>query len=296
MISAILSPQLLEKMSQKLRDQQHKPGLYVVATPIGNIFDISFRAIHILKEAKYIFAEDTRQSKKLLNFYDIKTPLISCHEHNEESSVVTSKIKEEDIYALISDAGTPLISDPGYRIVNWCVEHRIDVFPVPGASALTAGLSVAGLPTNSFAFHGFLPPKAQSRRSALRDLRNAEQTIVFLESPRRLLNSLGDMLEIFGNRYACVCREMTKIFEEFRRGNLSELIEYFSNNEPVGEFVVIVSGNRNFSIDETAIFSELSKSLDEKTLKNAVEEISHKYGLSKKTIYRKALEIQGEKQ
>jgi 16S rRNA (cytidine1402-2'-O)-methyltransferase len=150
----------VEKISQKLHDQQHRPGLYVVATPIGNIFDISLRAIYILKKSKYIFAEDTRQSKKLLNFYDIATPLISCHEHNEIGVSITSRIKKNEIYALISDAGTPLISDPGYKITNWCLAQQIDIIPIPGASALVAGLSAAGLPTDSFTFYGFLPPKS----------------------------------------------------------------------------------------------------------------------------------------
>jgi 16S rRNA (cytidine1402-2'-O)-methyltransferase len=288
---ALLSPVLWEKISQKLHDQQHKPGLYVVATPLGNIFDISFRAVHILKKAKYIFAEDTRQSRKLLNFYGVKTPTTACHEYNEDSPSIVAKIDRNHIYALISDAGTPLISDPGYRIVNWCLEHRIDVFPVPGACAPLAGLSAAGLPTDSFAFYGFLPPKTRARRSSLENMQNAKSTAVFLESPERLLNSLEDMLKILGDRHCCVCREITKIFEEFRRGNLSELIDHFSQNRPKGEFVIIVSGNKEIFVDEDEAFVELSAQLKTETLKNAVGKVFAKHGLSKKAIYSKALEI-----
>jgi 16S rRNA (cytidine1402-2'-O)-methyltransferase len=290
-LDAFLSPRLLEKISQKLHDQQHKPGLYAVATPIGNIFDISFRAVHILGRSRYIFAEDTRQSRKLLDFYHIKTPLISCREHNEDDRSITSKIQSGGIYALISDAGTPLISDPGYRIVNWCISQKIDVFPIPGASSLTAGLSAAGLPTDAFTFRGFLPPKSQQRKTSLKNIKNATETLIFLESPRRILNTLNDMLEVFGDRYCCVCREITKIFEEFKRGNLSELTDHFSQNTPAGEFVIIVSGSKENHIDETVIFSELSLMLKTETLKSSVEIISKKYGLSKKLIYQKAVEI-----
>jgi 16S rRNA (cytidine1402-2'-O)-methyltransferase len=294
LIDPLLSSALGEKISQKLHDQQHKPGLYVVATPIGNILDISLRALYILKKSKYIFAEDTRQSKKLLNYYEIKTPLIICHEYNEDHPSVVSKIEPNNIYALISDAGTPLISDPGYRIVGWCIKHQIEVFPVPGACAPIAGLSAAGLPTDNFTFHGFLPPKARVRQSRLDSVKDMISTAVFLESPERILDSLQDMLKIFGDRYACICREITKIFEEFRRGNLSELIEYFSKNKPIGEFLVIISGKREISADKDAAFVELSAQLKTETLKNAVKEVFSKYGISKKAIYDKALEIKRE--
>ncbi|MDR0753508.1 MAG: 16S rRNA (cytidine(1402)-2'-O)-methyltransferase [Holosporaceae bacterium] len=294
MADPLLSSVLGEKISQKLHDQQHKLGLYVVATPIGNILDISLRALYILKKSKYIFAEDTRQSKKLLNFYEIKTPLITCHEYNEDHPSVVSKIEPNNIYALVSDAGTPLISDPGYGIVNWCIKRQIEVFPIPGACAPIAGLSAAGLPTDNFTFHGFLPPKARARRSRLDSIKDMTSTTVFLESPDRILNSLVDILKIFGDRYACICREITKIFEEFRRGNLSELIEYFSKNKPTGEFLVIISGKREVFVDEGAAFVELSAQLKTETLKNAVKAVFLKYGISKKAIYDKALEIKRE--
>ncbi|MDR2723610.1 MAG: 16S rRNA (cytidine(1402)-2'-O)-methyltransferase [Holosporaceae bacterium] len=294
MTDALLSSILQEKISQKLYEQQHKPGLYVVATPVGNIFDISFRAIYILRKAKCIFAEDTRQSKKLLSFYEIRRPLVACHEYNEDSESIVSKIEHNNIYALISDAGTPLISDPGYRIVTWCIRHQIDVFPVPGACAPIAGLSAAGLPTDSFTFYGFLPSKCQTRRSRLDDMKNMKSTSIFLESPERILDSLRDMLKVLGNRYVCICREITKIFEEFRRGNLSELIDYFSKNKPIGEFVIIISGNKENCRDEGEAFIELSAQLKTETLKTAVAKVFAKHRLPKRVIYDKALEIRRE--
>ena len=291
---AFFSPQLLENVSRKLSDQKNKTGLYIVATPIGNIFDITIRALHILKKAKYIFAEDTRQSKKLLNFYEINTRLIACHEYNETDDSVTSLIQQNEIYALISDAGTPTISDPGYRIVNWCIEHDIDVFPVPGPSAFVAGLSVSGLPTDRFSFYGFLPPKHQARCEALTQLRSEHATMLFLESPKRITDTLKEMLNIFGNRYVCVCREITKLFEEYKRGFLTDIVEHFDQNPPLGEFVIIVSGEKNAPIDENAFAVELEALLQDMSLKTAVNLVHEKYHISKNVVYNKALELQNE--
>lgn len=294
MCDAFFSPQLLENIAHKLSDQKNKTGLYVVATPIGNIFDITIRALHILRTAKYIFAEDTRQSKKLLNFYGINNRLIACHEYNEIDDSVTSLIRSDAIYALISDAGTPTISDPGYRIVNWCIEHGIDVFPVPGASAFVAGLSVSGLPTDKFSFYGFLPSKHQARATALNQLRLESSTMLFLESPKRVVDTLKEMLNAFGNRHACACREITKLFEEYRRGSLSDLITYFEQNAPLGEFVLIISGEKNKPLDENSLIAELAELLKTTSLKSAVNAIHEKYNFSKNIVYKKALDIQNE--
>lgn len=296
MSDALLSPQLLEKISSKISDQKNKPGLYIVATPIGNILDITFRALNFLKNAKYIFAEDTRQAKKLLSFYDIKSPLISCHEHNEASESLKKIMKEEGIYALISDAGTPLISDPGYKIVNWCIQNKINVFPIPGACSLIAGLSASGMETDNFMFYGFLPPKNNARKISLNKLVGVPSTMIFFESPKRVIETLMDMKEILGDRYCCICRELTKIFEEFKRGCLSELIEYFSIKEPIGELVIIVSGNKEISIDEEKIFQELTNLLENTSLslRNASKHIAGKYHINKSHIYKKALEIKGK--
>ncbi|MCR5224564.1 MAG: 16S rRNA (cytidine(1402)-2'-O)-methyltransferase [Alphaproteobacteria bacterium] len=292
MSDAFFSPQISETIFRKLYEQQNRTGLYVVATPIGNIFDISLRALYILQKAKYIFAEDTRQSKKLLNFYGINTRLIACHEYNEIDDTVTSLIQPNEMYALISDAGTPTISDPGYRLVNWCIEHSIDVFPIPGASAFVAGLSVSGLPTDNFAFHGFLPPKVLARKSALENLKNEKMTMIFLESPKRIAATLSEMLQVFGNRRCCVCREITKIFEEYKRGSLTELANYFSENAPVGEFVVIVAGAGDESPTENDFLKELEEILQTESLKNAVRLVHEKYHVSKNLVYKNALEIQ----
>lgn len=288
---SFFSPKLIESISDKIRRQQDKPGLYLVATPIGNLFDISLRALNILKKSKIIFAEDTRNSRKLLNFYEIDTPLVACHEYNEIMPAVVEKIERGEIYSLISDAGTPTISDPGYRLVNWCVENGVEVVPIPGACAFIAGLCGSGLPTDRFTFCGFLPSKQHARREALQEVKSKTETLIFLESPKRISDSLKDMREIFGDRHCCICRELTKLYEDFQRGPLSKIIEHFSENEPTGEFVVIISGNKEEKIDETQIFSELAELLQKFRVKEAVEIIVEKYSVNKKAIYQKALEI-----
>ncbi|MDR2794761.1 MAG: 16S rRNA (cytidine(1402)-2'-O)-methyltransferase, partial [Holosporaceae bacterium] len=262
-----LSPQFLEKAASHLQKQKYSSGLYIVATPIGNIFDITLRAIHVLKKSTYILAEDTRQSRKLLNFFEIKTPLVACHEHNEINAQILSIMellktngKNENknidinknfegnaekgrIFSLICDAGTPLVSDPGYKIVDWCLKNGIAVHPIPGPCSAVASISCAGLPTNEFIFLGFPPSKSSARRSFLEAHRRQSGTMIFFESPHRLLPSLRDMLEIFGNRPCCLCRELTKIFEEFRRGTIAEIIDYFScSGANRGEFVLVVAG------------------------------------------------------
>ena len=292
MSDALLTPQLSEKLNTKLLEQNHKPGLYVVATPIGNILDISLRALGILKMAQCVFAEDTRQSRKLFDWYGIKTKLVACHEYNETDFSVTSLINKQGIYALISDAGTPTVSDPGYKIVNWCLQNEIDVFPIPGASASIAALSASGMPSDKFTFFGFLPSKNNVRKTFLESLENETGTLIFFESPNRLLNTLEDMLEILGDRRCCVCRELTKIFEEFRRGNLLEMLQYFSNNKPTGEFVILIKGKiteKKKGMEK--IFSELNKLLENTSLKESVNVLSEKYKISRKIIYKKALEI-----
>ena len=268
--------------------------MYLVATPIGNLFDISLRALNILKKSKIVFAEDTRNSRKLLNFYEIDTRLVACHEFNEIMPTVIEKIEKGEIYSLISDAGTPTISDPGYRLVNWCIENDIEVVPIPGACAFVAGLCGSGLPTDRFTFCGFLPSKKHARYEALQEVKPKTETLIFLESPKRILESLKDMREIFGDRHCCVCRELTKLYEDFQRGSLSEIIKHFSENEPTGEFVVIIDGNKEKSIDEDQIFTELSDLLKKFRVKEAVEIIVEKYSVNKKTIYQKALEIKDE--
>jgi 16S rRNA (cytidine1402-2'-O)-methyltransferase len=275
----------------KLYNQNHKPGLYVVATPIGNIFDISLRAVYILSIAKCIFAEDTRQSRKLLDFYNIKTRVIPCHEHNELSRSVTAALQPSEVCALISDAGTPLVSDPGYRLVGWCIRNNIDVFPIPGASAPVAAVSVSGLPTDKFIFLGFPPPKEKAQIAFLNALKNISATMIFFESPKRIVNTLQNIKNTLGDRRCCICRELTKVFEEIKRGNLSELVEYFSHRDTLGEFTIVVAGCDQIVPDEAEVHALLREELERRSLREAVKIISDSSGISKNAIYQKALEL-----
>jgi len=222
-------------------------GLYVVATPIGNLEDISYRAVSLLTGADLIAAEDTRHSRVLLAHYSISTPMLALHEHNEERVMgqIIDRIGKGECIALISDAGTPLISDPGYRLVLAAREAGIPVFSVPGASAITAALSVAGLPPDRFVFEGFLPSKTAARVSKLEMLARESRTMVFFESSHRIQATINDMTEVFGNqRPVAVCRELTKKFETVLRAPLADIRQRLQDdkNQTKGEFVVVVSG------------------------------------------------------
>jgi 16S rRNA (cytidine1402-2'-O)-methyltransferase len=220
--------------------------LHLVPTPIGNLKDITFRAIEVLKEVNLILAEDTRQAHKLLKNYNITTPLQSHHMFNEHKTVeqICSKILSGKSVALISDAGTPGISDPGFLLVRTCLEHGITIETLPGPAAFIPALINSGLPCERFCFEGFLPQK-KGRRKKLEMLREEPRTMIFYESPYRLVRALDEMIGIFGpERSACVSRELTKIFEENRRGTLSELSEHFKTVPPKGEIVIIVAGRK----------------------------------------------------
>lgn len=217
--------------------------LYIVATPIGNLTDITLRALDILRQVNLIAAEDTRHASILLKKYAIETPLISYYEQNEErrSAELLEKLLNGTQIALITDAGTPLLSDPGYRLVQKAIANAIMVVPIPGPSAVLTALVCSGLATDRFVFEGFLPRK-KGRQTRLRELASENRTIIFFESPFRVVATLEDLLQYFGER-RCVCaRELTKIHEEFRRGYLSELLAHFKINKPRGEFVIIVEG------------------------------------------------------
>jgi len=236
-------------MNHSAQDDHHsiknnKPKLYLVPTPIGNLEDMTLRAIRILKEVDMILAEDTRTSSVLLKHFDIKTPLLSHHKFNEHQAVdnVVQQLLSGQTIALISDAGTPAISDPGFLLVRKCIEKDIEIECLPGATAFVPALVVSGLPADRFCFEGFLPVK-KGRQSRLKELASETRTMIFYESPFRLLKTLTQLAETLGNeRKASISREISKFFEETKRGTLYELIEYFSKNAPKGEFVIVVGG------------------------------------------------------
>lgn len=223
-------------------------SLYIVATPIGNLADFSPRAITVLQSVDVIAAEDTRHSGHLLEHYAIKTPTVSLHEHNEQqrSEVLLARLQKGESVALISDAGTPLISDPGYRLVSLVREHNIKVVPIPGSCALITALSASGLPSDRFSFEGFLPAKAGTKRQVLDNLKNESGTLIFYESPRRLKATLTEMIDIFGpDRLVCLARELTKLHETIVTQPLSELLAWVESdsNQQRGECVLLVGGN-----------------------------------------------------
>lgn len=232
----------LDSLGKKLDGNQHKGALYLVGTPIGNLEDITLRALRLLREVDVIACEDTRTTQKLLNAYKIKTPTTSYHEHNEMTKApeLVLQLEEGDSIALVSDAGMPGVSDPGYRLVSLCIRHNIKVVPVPGASAFVAALVASGLPTDSFRFHGFLPAKRSVRLATLGQARLAPRPIVFYEAPHRLMATLKDMREVLGDRNVVVAREVTKIHEEFIRGSISSVLEHLKGRVIKGEITLIV--------------------------------------------------------
>jgi 16S rRNA (cytidine1402-2'-O)-methyltransferase len=272
------------------------PILYVVATPIGNLEDISQRALRVLREVKLIAAEDTRKTRRLLTAYDIKTPMTSYYEHNKLTKLdyILDQLKVADI-ALVSEAGMPGISDPGYELIATASRQDIPVVQIPGASAITTALAVSGLPTDRFTFVGFLPPKAAARRKELEAITNEPGTIIVLEAPHRLLASLDDILRTMGDRRIAVCREMTKLHEEIFRGTISEAIKHFSN--PRGEFTLVIEGKG--TKEKPQMTDDIEKKLHEMylagaTAKEAVGAIAGETGLKRKELYQTWLKL-GEK-
>ena len=223
-----------------------KPGtLYIVGTPIGNLEDITFRAVRILQTVDIIAAEDTRHTGKLLQHFQVKTPQVSYHEHNRTSRIpeLLEHLVNNKAIALVSDAGMPGISDPGYELVKACIQAGIPVVPIPGASAAITALSAAGLPTDRFVFEGFLPAKTQHRQEHLESLQTESRTLIFYESPHRLRDTLQDLALVWGSdRQIVLGRELTKLYEEFWRGTIAEVIAYYTQREPQGEYTLVVAG------------------------------------------------------
>ena len=272
--------------------------LYIVATPIGNLSDITIRAVEILKKVDAVLAEDTRHTKKLFDHYEIDTPLVAFHEHNENEKVdyILAQIGSGKSLALVSDAGTPLISDPGYNLVLEAKKNGISVVPIPGPSALIAALSSSGIECNNFTFFGFLPSKQSARLRLLKTKKSLNETIVFYESPKRILAALMDMLEVFGEkRQVCLAKEITKSFETILNDNLVNLIEYLTSDSShqKGEFVIIISPVNKVDLDEAQV--QLEKILPilcaEMGASQAAKLAAKITGIDKKHCYKRAINL-----
>jgi 16S rRNA (cytidine1402-2'-O)-methyltransferase len=274
--------------------------LYIVATPIGNLEDITLRAIRILKEVGLVAAEDTRRTRKLLNAYKISTPLISLHEHNEKekSALIVAKIKSGMDVAYVSDAGTPCVSDPGHCLVDFALAENIWVIPIPGPSAVITALSASGFSADSFLFCGFMPARKNKRRKFMESLKDEKRTIVFYESPMRFSATLQDMYDVLGNREIVVARELTKVFEEIKRGKISEFIAGKGQGRTKGEFTIILKGEEynpppvaDEEIEKRLLALWKNKKL---SLRDAVIEVVNQTGLSKKKVYDLAVKLRSE--
>lgn len=269
------------------------PGLYVVATPIGNLRDITLRALDVLNQADLILAEDTRVSGKLLAAFGIKGKMERHDEHAAERvrPRVMAALAQGQRIAIVSDAGTPLISDPGYRLVRDAAEAGHKVFPIPGASALLAGLSAAGLPTDRFLFVGFPPPKSAARRTFLAEVAGVRATLVFFEGGSRLADSLADMAAVLGDREAVVCRELTKLYETFYRGPLSQLAADPKLDAPKGEIVILVAPGRDTEATPADADTALRDALQRLKPADAAAEVAKALGLPRRDLYRRAMEL-----
>jgi 16S rRNA (cytidine1402-2'-O)-methyltransferase len=282
---------------QKSFDHEEQKGiLYLVPTPIGNLEDISFRALRILKEADFIAAEDTRNTIKLCNHFEINTPLISYHEHNKEASgeKLIEKLNEGLKIALVSDAGMPTISDPGFELVSQALEEGLTVVPLPGANAALTSLIASGLPCQPFYFYGFLNRQKKEKKKELESLKKQRDTIIFYESPHRLKETLSVMLEILGDRRMALCRELTKRYEEFIRGNLTEVIGWANEDEIRGEFCLIIEGTKEEQTEEETkwwehltIEEHVNHYITIKGIpsKEAIKYVAKDRGLTKRDVY-----------
>lgn len=271
--------------------------LFVVATPIGHLDDMTFRAIDILKSVSIVAAEDTRQSAQLFKHYNISTQLTACHDHNESNKIeqLVQKLLAGDSIALISDAGTPLISDPGFKLVRAAQENGIKVVPVPGACAAIAALSAVGLPSDRFSFEGFLPSRSSQRISQLEKLKNETQTLIFYEAPHRILESIKDMAQVFGeDRPVGFAREITKTFETIKKMTLKDLVSFIENdhNQEKGEIVVVVGGAAaKTDLEQEKLDELLKRLLQDLSVKAASQLAADLTGIKKKIAYQRALEL-----
>jgi 16S rRNA (cytidine1402-2'-O)-methyltransferase len=293
------SRRLLERATAALADEMERPlqpGLYLVATPIGNLADISLRALAVLARADLIAAEDTRHSRKLLSHFGIRAELTPYHEHNaaKERPRLLARIRADFSVALISDAGTPLISDPGYKLVRDALEAGLQVTSVPGPSAALAALTSAGLPTDTFLFAGFLPPKGGQRRKRLEGLKPVPATLIFYETASRLHAALADMAQIFGAREAAIAKELTKLHESVARGTPAELAAAFDSTELKGEFVVLVGPPNPDEgvVGDEAIVASLEQALKQESFRDAVRSVADKFKLKRARVYELGLALE----
>lgn len=276
--------------------------IYLVPTPIGNLKDITLRALEVLKKVDIVAAEDTRQTLKLLNHFEIKKTLISYHQHNEQgkSEDILQLIEEGKSIAIVTDAGTPGISDPGAVIVQKCIQNNYEFEVLPGATAITTALVYSGLDTTKFIFRGFISRENKERKKLFEEVRDSKETLIFYESPHRLLNTLSILMKELGNRKISVCRELTKLHEEITRGSIEEVIEVFSNRTIKGEFVLVVEGKTQDEIDrehreqwqdlsiEEHIISVMNEGLSKK---EAIKRVAKERGMQKNEVYKIATEI-----
>jgi 16S rRNA (cytidine1402-2'-O)-methyltransferase len=272
------------------------PGLHVVATPIGHLGDITLRALATIAAADLVLCEDTRVTRKLLDRYGLAPPLLAYHDHNaaEVRPRILQRLAQGTAVALVSDAGTPLISDPGYKLVAAAIEAGNRVYPIPGASALLAALVAAGLPTDRFYFEGFLPAKAGQRRNRIAELVEIPATLVLYETGPRLADSLADLANGLGARPAAMCRELTKAFEEVRRGTLEELAAHFAKaGKPKGEIVLVIAppDDRAPAVSSEELDLRLKRALARGSLKDAVAEVTDETGVSRREVYARALAL-----
>ena len=276
--------------------------IYLVPTPIGNLGDITLRALEVLKSVDLIAAEDTRHSLKLLNHFNIKKSLISYHKHNEQgkSEELIDRVRNGENIAVISDAGTPGISDPGSIVLKKCIENGIDVEVLPGATAFTTAIIYSGLDTSAFIFRGFLPRENKEKKEFVESLKDRRETIIFYESPYRVIDTLTFLKENFGNRNIAVCRELTKLHEEIYRGSLEEAICYFNDNIPKGEFVLVLQGKsleeiRNENVakwEDMSIKDHIIYFINQgMSKKDAIKQVSKDRELPKSEVYKHSIEI-----
>ncbi len=269
--------------------------LYLVATPIGNLGDFSPRAVETLAQADFIAAEDTRVSVKLLNHFDIKKPLVSYHEHNRAAAgqAILTRLLSGETCALVTDAGTPAISDPGQELVTLCAENGVTVQAIPGCCAAVAALAVSGLDTRRFTFEGFLPSGRKERRAALEELTGETRTMVFHEAPHRLRQTLADMAELLGDRPAALCRELTKLHEDTVRTTLAQAAAYYAANEPRGEYVLVVAGREKQTAPALTLEEGVARVLALRDggmkLKDAVRRVADDTALPRNALYDAAL-------